>query len=154
MRRTLRSDLAAAPRAPGPRGRETMLAKPLGFIGVGRMGSLMAGRLLDAGHALSIFDTDEDAMARLEQRGAIRGLSAADVASSAEAVFISLPTPEIVRSVALSPSGIIAGTSVRIMVDLSTTGPAVAKVVAEELKARRITAVDAPVSGGPSGAEK
>jgi len=43
---------------------------------------------------------------------------------------------------------------VRIMVDLSTTGPAVAKVVAEGLKARRITAVDAPVSGGPSGAEK
>jgi 3-hydroxyisobutyrate dehydrogenase-like beta-hydroxyacid dehydrogenase len=43
---------------------------------------------------------------------------------------------------------------VRILVDLSTTGPAVAKFVAEELKARRITAVDAPVSGGPSGAEK
>jgi 3-hydroxyisobutyrate dehydrogenase-like beta-hydroxyacid dehydrogenase len=131
-----------------------MLAKPLGFIGVGRMGSLMAGRLLEAGHALSIFDTDEAAMARLEQRGAIRTRSAAEVASVAETVFISLPTPEIVHSVALSPSGIIAGTAVRIMVDLSTTGPAVAKVVAEGLKARRITAVDAPVSGGPSGAEK
>jgi len=131
-----------------------MLAKPLGFIGVGRMGSLMAGRLLEAGHALSIFDSDEAAMARLEQRGAIRTRSAAEVASVAETVFISLPTPEIVHSVALSPSGIIAGTAVRIMVDLSTTGPAVAKVVAEGLKARRITAVDAPVSGGPSGAEK
>ena len=131
-----------------------MLAKPLGFIGVGRMGSLMAGRLLEAGHALSIFDSDEAAMARLEQRGAIRTRSAAEVASVAETVFISLPTPEIVQSVALSPSGIIAGTAVRIMIDLSTTGPAVAKVVAEGLKARRITAVDAPVSGGPSGAEK
>jgi 3-hydroxyisobutyrate dehydrogenase-like beta-hydroxyacid dehydrogenase len=130
-----------------------MLAKPLGFIGVGRMGSLMAGRLLEAGHALSIFDTDEAAMARLEQRGAVRARSAAEVASLAETVFISLPTPEIVHSVALSPSGIVAGSTVRIMVDLSTTGPAVAKVVAEELKARRITAVDAPVSGGPSGAE-
>ena len=130
-----------------------MLAKPLGFIGVGRMGSLMAARLLEAGHALSIFDTDEAAMARLEQRGAVRARSAAEVASIAETVFISLPTPEIVRSVALSPSGIIAGSTVRIMVDLSTTGPAVAKDVAAELKARRITAVDAPVSGGPSGAE-
>jgi len=130
-----------------------MLAKPLGFIGVGRMGSLMAARLLEAGHALSIFDTDEAAMARLEQRGAVRARSAAEVASIAETVFISLPTPEIVRSVALSPSGIIAGSTVRIVVDLSTTGPAVAKVVAEELRARRITAVDAPVSGGPSGAE-
>jgi len=130
-----------------------MPAKPLGFIGVGRMGSLMASRLLEGGHALSIFDTDEAAMARLEQRGAVRARSAADVASIAETVFISLPTPEIVHSVALSPSGIIAGSTVRIMVDLSTTGPAVAKVVAEELKARQITAVDAPVSGGPSGAE-
>jgi 3-hydroxyisobutyrate dehydrogenase-like beta-hydroxyacid dehydrogenase len=131
-----------------------MLAKPLGFIGVGRMGSLMAGRLLEAGHALSIFDTDEAAMARLEQRGAVRAHSAAEVASVAETVFISLPTPDIVRSVALSDSGIIAGSTVRTLVDLSTTGPAVAKLVAEELKARRITAVDAPVSGGPSGAEK
>lgn len=131
-----------------------MLAKPLGFIGVGRMGSLMAGRLLEAGHALSIFDTNEAAMARLEQRGAVRAHSAAEVASIAETVFVSLPTPEIVHSVALSSSGIIAGSTVRILVDLSTTGPAVAKVIAEELKARRITAVDAPVSGGPSGAEK
>jgi 3-hydroxyisobutyrate dehydrogenase-like beta-hydroxyacid dehydrogenase len=131
-----------------------MSAKPLGFIGVGRMGSLMAGRLLEAGHALSIFDTNEAAMARLEQRGAVRAHSAAEVASVAETVFISLPTPDIVRSVALSESGIIAGSRVRTLVDLSTTGPAVAKLVAEELKARRISAVDAPVSGGPSGAEK
>jgi 3-hydroxyisobutyrate dehydrogenase-like beta-hydroxyacid dehydrogenase len=131
-----------------------MSAKPLGFIGVGRMGSLMAGRLLEAGHALSIFDTNEAAMARLEQRGAVRAHSAAEVASVAETVFISLPTPDIVRSVALSESGIIAGSTVRTLVDLSTTGPAVAKLVAEELKARRISAVDAPVSGGPSGAEK
>jgi 3-hydroxyisobutyrate dehydrogenase-like beta-hydroxyacid dehydrogenase len=130
-----------------------MLAKPLGFIGVGRMGSLMAGRLLDAGHALSIFDTDETAMARLEQRGAVRAHSPAAVASVAETVFVSLPTPDIVHSVALTASGIIAGSTVRTLVDLSTTGPAVAKVVAEELKARGITAVDAPVSGGPSGAE-
>jgi len=131
-----------------------MLAKPLGFIGVGRMGSLMAGRLLEAGHSLAVFDTDETAMARLEQRGAIRAHSAAEVASIAETVFTSLPTPDIVHSVALSKSGIIAGSTVRTMVDLSTTGPAVTKVIAEEFKARRITAVDAPVSGGPSGAEK
>jgi 3-hydroxyisobutyrate dehydrogenase-like beta-hydroxyacid dehydrogenase len=130
-----------------------MSAKPLGFIGVGRMGSLMAGRLLEAGHALSIFDIDEAAMARLEQRGAVRKHSAAEVASVAETVFISLPTPDIVHSVALSESGIIAGSTVRTVVDLSTTGPAVAKIVAQELKARHITAVDAPVSGGPSGAE-
>lgn len=130
-----------------------MTEKSLGFIGVGRMGSLMAGRLLQAGHRLSIFDLNEQAMARLEQRGAVRAASPAAVASLAETVLVSLPTPDIVQSVALSPSGVIAGSAVRTFIDLSTTGPAVAKVVADALGAKGITAVDAPVSGGPSGAE-
>jgi 3-hydroxyisobutyrate dehydrogenase-like beta-hydroxyacid dehydrogenase len=94
------------------------------------------------------------AMARLEQRGAKRCASPAEVASAAETVFVSLPTPDIVRSVALSESGIIAGSKVKVFVDLSTTGPAVAKEVAEGLARKGIAAVDAPVSGGPAGAER
>jgi 3-hydroxyisobutyrate dehydrogenase-like beta-hydroxyacid dehydrogenase len=127
---------------------------PLGFIGVGRMGSHMAGRLLEAGHALSIYDINETAMARLEQRGAQRAASPAEVAARAETVLVSLPTPDVVRAVALSADGIIAGSKVRTFIDLSTTGPRVAQEVAAGLAAKGITAVDAPVSGGPSGAEK
>jgi 3-hydroxyisobutyrate dehydrogenase-like beta-hydroxyacid dehydrogenase len=93
-------------------------------------------------------------MARLVQRGAKRCASPAEVASLAEAVFVSLPTPDIVRSVALSENGVIAGTKVKVFVDLSTTGPGVAKEVAEGLARKGITAVDAPVSGGPGGAER
>ncbi len=131
-----------------------MTDKQLGFIGVGRMGIHMAGRLIEAGYQLTIYDTNETAMARLEQRGAKRAASPAEVASMAETVLVSLPTPDIVKSVALSQSGVIAGKKVKTFIDLSTTGPRVANEVAEALARKGITAVDAPVSGGPSGAEK
>ena len=128
--------------------------KQLGFIGVGRMGIHMAGRLLDAGYAVTVFDTNETAMQRLEQRGAKRAASAADVASKCETVLVSLPTPDVVKSVALGAAGVIEGTKVKTFVDLSTTGPRVAKDVAAGLARKGIIAVDAPVSGGPTGAEK
>jgi 3-hydroxyisobutyrate dehydrogenase-like beta-hydroxyacid dehydrogenase len=131
-----------------------MSDKQLGFVGVGRMGIHMAGRLLEAGYAVTVFDTNETAMARLEQRGAKRAASAADVASQCETVLVSLPTPDIVKAVALGKNGVIEGTTVKTFIDLSTTGPRVAKEVAEGLAQKGITAVDAPVSGGPSGAEK
>src|SRR5205085_10416727 len=101
----------------------------LGFIGVGRMGSLMAGRLLDAGYRLTIYDTNETAMARLEQRGATRAASPADVASAVETVLVSLPTPDVVETVAVGRSGVIEGTKAQTFVDLSTTGPRVAIAV-------------------------
>jgi 3-hydroxyisobutyrate dehydrogenase-like beta-hydroxyacid dehydrogenase len=126
----------------------------LGFIGVGRMGMHMAGRLLDAGYDLTIYDVNETAMARLEQRGARRAASPAEVASIAETVLLSLPTPDVVKSVALSASGVMAGTRVKTLVDLSTTGPRVAAEIASALAGKGITAVDAPVSGGPGGAER
>ena len=128
--------------------------KQLGFIGVGRMGQHMASRLLEAGYALTIYDTNETAMQRLEQRGAKRAASAADVAAQCETVLVSLPTPDIVKAVALGKAGVIEGGKAKVFVDLSTTGPRVAKEVAEGLAKKGITAVDAPVSGGPSGAEK
>ena len=128
--------------------------KQLGFIGVGRMGIHMAGRLIDAGYAITVFDTNETAMQRLEQRGAKRAASAADVASKCETVLVSLPTPDIVKAVALGKNGVIEGSKAKTFVDLSTTGPRVAKEVAAGLAAKGITAVDAPVSGGPTGAEK
>lgn len=131
-----------------------MAGKHLGFVGVGRMGIHMAGRLLDSGHDLTVHDIDETAVARLVQRGAKRAASAAEVASAAETVFVSLPTPDVVRSVALSDNGIIAGSKIKTFVDLSTTGPKVAVEVAQALAKRGIVAVDAPVSGGPSGAER
>jgi 3-hydroxyisobutyrate dehydrogenase-like beta-hydroxyacid dehydrogenase len=71
-----------------------------------------------------------------------------------DTVLVSLPTPDIVQAVALSASGVAAGSKAKTFVDLSTTGPRMAAVIAAGLAEKGIAVVDAPVSGGPSGAEK
>jgi 3-hydroxyisobutyrate dehydrogenase and related beta-hydroxyacid dehydrogenases len=127
----------------------------LGFIGVGRMGIHMAGRLLEAGYGVTVFDLNETNVARLVQRGAKRAASPAEVASTATTVLASLPTPDIVKKVAAQIAAPVAtGSKVKTFIDLSTTGPVAAKEVAAVLAAKGIAAVDAPVSGGPTGAEK
>ena len=129
-----------------------MPGQSLGFIGLGRMGGPMVGRLLDAGHALTVFDTSEQAVEPLVARGATRAGSAAEVASAAEIVLASLPTPDVVQQVALGEGGVAQGTKAKILIDLSTTGPSVASRVAKGLIEHGIQAVDSPVSGGVKGA--
>ena len=114
-----------------------MAGEALGVIGTGRMGGPMAGRLMDAGYSLVIYDTQSEAMQPLLERGAQQAKSPADVASRAEIVLASLPTPDIVKTVALGADGISSGNMARIVIDLSTTGPGAAKLVAEGLKAKR-----------------
>jgi len=130
-----------------------MTGSRLGFIGTGRMGGLMAARLIAAGHALTICDGSDAAVAPLVSAGAKRASTAAEVAGEADIVFASLPTPDVVRAVALGENGVIQGGRAKIFVDLSTTGPRVAAAVSAELAAKNITAVDAPVSGGMTGAK-
>src|SRR5579863_6211286 len=126
----------------------------VGFVGVGRMGGPMCRRLIEAGNSLTIFDKSDAAMRPLEALGAKRVDSPAAVASAAEIVLASLPTPPIVQAATLGPQGVIEGSRVKIFIDVSTTGSTYAKRVAEGLKAKNIVAVDAPVSGGVAGAEK
>ena len=123
----------------------------LGFVGLGRMGGPMVGRLLDAGHAVTVFDISEPAVRSMVERGAAPAGSAAEVAAAAEIVMTSLPTPDTVHRVALGAAGIAHGARVRTVVDLSTTGPSTATRAAEGLGARGIQWVDAPVSGGDQG---
>ena len=118
------------------------------------MGGRMARRLVDAGYHLAVFDTSDAAVEPLVNSGAVRADSPAAVASAAEVVLASLPTPPIVEAVALGPKGIAEGTKVKIFVDMSTTGATYAKRVADGLAAKGIAAVDAPVSGGITGAER
>jgi len=126
----------------------------VGFVGVGRMGGPMASRLLDAGYELCIYDVSPEALKPFTERGARVAASPAEVASQAEIVLVSLPTPDIVRQVALGGNaGIINGSKVRQMIDLSTTGPGVAAEVAGKLAERQIGWVDSPVSGGMTGAK-
>jgi 3-hydroxyisobutyrate dehydrogenase-like beta-hydroxyacid dehydrogenase len=124
----------------------------LGFVGVGRMGGPMSERLLAAGYSLTVFDTDAANVEALVKKGAKKASSAAEVASAADIVLMSLPTPDIVRSVALGERGVARGNRVRTLIDLSTTGPGVSNIVAKELTQRNIAWVDSPVSGGVTGA--
>ena len=130
-----------------------MAGELLGFIGIGRMGGPMTLRLLDAGYALCVYDRDPKATADLAARGVKVANSPAEVASAAEIVLMSLPTPDIVKAVALGENGVARGNAVRTLIDLSTTGPGVATLVAHGLSERNITLVDAPVSGGIAGAK-
>ncbi len=129
-----------------------MPGQSLGFIGLGRMGGPMAGRLLDAGHKLTVFDISGQVIQPLVARGAVRAESPADVAAATDIVLVSRPTPDVVHEVALGAAGVASGSRAKIMIDLSTTGPGVASRVAAGLAERGIQAVDAPVSGGVKGA--
>ena len=130
------------------------MSETIGFIGLGAMGGPMVRRLLEHGFGLVAYDVDQGALSRAGQGGAVIAESATDVASRAEIVLVSLPTPDVVRRVALGDKGIAEGSKVEVYVDLSTTGPRVAVEVAEGLKERNIIPMDAPVSGGIGGAEK
>lgn len=140
------------PRDIAPKGHH-MADKSLGFIGIGDTGKPMAGRLLDAGFHLVIHDIQEAATAALASRGAEIAQSPKDVADAVDTIIVSLPTPDVVRHVALGENGIIRGSRVRRYIDLSTTGAVMAKEVASALGARGIECLDAPVSGGSRGAE-
>ena len=119
----------------------------LGFVGVGRMGGPMASRLLDAGHSLVIFDTNAAVMKPLADRGATiarvaggRGVEGGGrVPEPADAAGVCRRW----RSTACC-----TGTTVKTLIDLSTTGPSVAKVVAKAAAEKGVAWVDSPVSGG------
>jgi len=130
------------------------VSQRLGFIGLGNMGAPMAGRLLDAGYTLTVFDTRHDALRPFVEKGAQTATSPAALASAVDTVLVSLPTPDIVKRVALGPDGLSSGTSLKTFVDLSTTGPRTAEEISKELAAKGIAALDSPVSGGVGGAQK
>lgn len=121
----------------------------IAFIGVGRMGSPMAARLLAAGHSVTAFDPDKAAVAQLASQGARGAASAIEAASGAEIVMVSLPSPAVVRAVA---ADIATVKGVAVFVDLSTSGPAASQAAAATLAKAGIALVDAPVSGGVKGA--
>ncbi len=126
----------------------------VGLVGLGAMGSRMGEALLDHGHSLAVYDERREAMDPLVERGAGACTSPAEVADRAAVVLVSLPTPDVVRSVACGADGIVRGRAIRTFVDLSTTGSVVAEEVSRTLREAGIEYVDAPVSGGVAGVSK
>jgi 3-hydroxyisobutyrate dehydrogenase-like beta-hydroxyacid dehydrogenase len=126
------------------------MAGSTGFIGLGHMGGALARRLLAAGHALIVHDLDPAARDALAARGAQAAASAREVADRAEVVFLCLPSLAATRQVA---EGLAGGSALRVVVETSTVGPASVRELAQQLAPRGVQVVDAPVSGGPRGAE-
>ena len=111
----------------------------IGFVGLGAIGAPIAEAIADGGYELVVHDTEPEAVEPAVGRGAIACSSPAEVANHADIVFVSLPRPEVVLTVAVGEGGLAAGTRMRTYVDLSTTGATVAVEVAEALGGRGST---------------
>jgi len=126
----------------------------IGFIGLGTMGRHMASNLMKAGHQLVVNDVRREATAPHLQGGASWADTPRAVAEATEVVFTSLPGPAEVEAVALGEQGLLAGLADgKVYFDLSTNSPGLVRRIHEVFKRRGIHMLDAPVSGGPRGAE-
>jgi 3-hydroxyisobutyrate dehydrogenase/2-hydroxy-3-oxopropionate reductase len=123
----------------------------LGFVGLGKMGRPMTLRLLAAGHTVHVFNRSKPAIDQLVAEGATAAGSAAEVAQRAEMVMTALPTPESVEAVFAEMAE--QARSGQVYIDHSTVSPGLNRQCADKLKSRQADFLDAPVSGGPAGAQ-
>lgn len=122
----------------------------VGIIGVGTMGSKMAGKLINAGYAVFARDIDEVAEERARKLGAKVVNSPKEVAEYTEIILLSLPMPSDVKEVVLGEDGILTNPkNNRAIVDLSTMDPFSTQNNAEEAKKVGVSYIDAPVLGRP-----
>ena len=126
----------------------------VGFLGLGRMGANMSARLIEHVDHLLVHDISHAAVQSIVGQGAQGAASAKGQGDACEIVFLSLPTPAVVREAVLGPDGVAAGKKVRLICDLSTSGPLLAQELAAGLGEKGIASVDAPVSGGIKGARE
>ncbi len=119
------------------------------MLGVGTLGSIFAGRLLEAGLELTLFDVDVLQTAPFIGRGARVATDVNDLVRDADTVLVSLPNPVATREAVLGPSGVLAacrpGT---LIVDTSTIDPTTAREIAREAATNNVDYVEAPLSGG------
>lgn len=127
----------------------------LAFAGIGLMGLPMTRRLLAAGYPLHVWNRNADKCLPLEQVGARRVTSPAELCRSADVVMLCLADTAAVREVVFGAGGIVEGARAgQLLVDFSSLEPAATREMAAELAARTgMHWVDAPVSGGTPGAE-
>lgn len=128
----------------------------VGFVGLGRMGGKICRNIVrKSGRPVVAFDLSAEALAACVDVGATAAKSVAEVVEAADVVFTSLPGPVQMEAVALGPGGIAEharpGTT---YFDLTTNSVSLVRRAAAELAEKSVTMLDAPVSGGPKGAEE
>ncbi len=125
----------------------------IGFIGLGIMGRPMSKHLLAAGYSLVVYDIAPAAVDELKAAGATAAASPREVAARSQVIISMLPDSPDVEQVALGPRGLIASAHPGLIyIDMSTISPGMAVRVSEELGKLGVGCLDAPVSGGETGA--
>lgn len=127
----------------------------LGWIGVGVMGTSMCGHLMAKGFSVTVYNRTRSRAEGLLAKGAHWADSPQAVAQASDVVFTIVGYPSDVREVVLGPHGTLAGSKPgNILVDMTTSEPALAQEIAAQAKQRGVHSVDAPVSGGDIGARE
>ena len=127
---------------------------PVAFLGLGKMGEPMAARILAAGHPLTVWNRSLDKTRGLEEKGARAAHSAADAVAGADIAILMLADGPAVSDVLVNGGVVQAMRTGALVVDMSSIPPAVAREHAKLLASRGVLHLDAPVSGGTTGAEK
>lgn len=126
----------------------------LGFIGLGNMGFPMTRNLLRAGFAVIVHNRSRGNVERLVAEGAVAADSVAAVAQNADVVFTCLPSVATVDEVYRGAGGLLGvARSGSTLVDCSTVAPGVSRAIHAAANARGAGFLDAPISGGPAGAQ-
>jgi 3-hydroxyisobutyrate dehydrogenase len=127
----------------------------IGFVGIGVMGQHMAGHLLEAGYKLNIYDMSKANAAVLISKGAIWSDTVADLARLSDVIISIVGAPKDVKEVYFGPKGILENVKPgSFVIEMTTSSPGLARKIYEAAREKRVAVVDAPVSGGPSGARE
>jgi 3-hydroxyisobutyrate dehydrogenase len=127
----------------------------VGFIGLGAMGSRMAGRLLAAHHDVVVYDRSRENARPLEQRGAKVAATSRDLAAGVDIVFSSVTNDAAVEQVMFEPDGVLAAARAgSTIVDMSTVSPRTSRRLHEAARGKGVCVLDAPVSGSTVQAEQ
>jgi 2-hydroxymethylglutarate dehydrogenase len=125
----------------------------VGFIGLGNMGNPMALNVLKKGFALTVFDLNPQTMKNVVEAGAKGARSAADVVASVDVLLTSLPGSPEIEAFYLGKGGAIeVAKPGSALVDLSSVLPSTPRKIEAAAKARGVQYLEAPVSGGITGA--
>ncbi|OEU66481.1 MAG: oxidoreductase [Desulfovibrio sp. S3730MH75] len=129
------------------------MGKKIGWIGTGVMGSSMCMHLIKAGHEAFVYNRTKSKTKDLIAAGAIWCDSPAAVAKSADIIFTIVGYPTDVEQTILGSEGVLANADAgKILVDMTTSEPALAELIYDAAVDKKVESLDAPVSGGDLGA--
>ena len=126
----------------------------IGFVGLGNMGKPLAERLLKK-YQLYVYDLDTKNLKYFLDKGALACSNPSDLARNTSRIFLCLPTSIVVEKVIYGENGLLETASKgSFIIDMTTGEPEISRKISKALQSKEINFIDAPVSGGPKGANQ